>query len=194
MEAKRKSLIRNLALFALFFALALIGTYTLINWPSLVLQVRYVTGTLPESRSSTAESYLEIPKIHLRAPIILAATADKDKLQPLLLGGVVHYPGTPLPGESGNGVYIGHSSNYWWQSSDYNSVFALLDKLQAGDEITIHAGQNTYHYRVTEQKTVGKNAAEIFQAMSDDRAVITLVTCWPNGTDLKRFFVRAILQ
>lgn len=194
MEKQPKNLLKNSAFFATLFALALAGSYLLVNWPSLALQVRYATGTLSESRQLAAESYLEIPKIHLRAPIILADENQKDNLGPLLLQGVVHHPDTALPSESGNGVYIGHSSNYWWIRSDYNTVFTLLDKLERDDEILINFENNTYRYLVTKRETVSKNSAEIFDPSDPTVSEITLVTCWPNGTDSKRFSVRAVLQ
>lgn len=193
MEPKRPSVLKNSAFFATLFALALVGSYLFVNWPSLALQVQYVTGTLPESRQLTAESYLEIPRLRLRAPIILADEDQKNNLGPLLLQGVVHHPETALPGQTGNGVYIGHSSNYWWVKSNYNTVFTLLDKLERDDEIFINFENNTYRYLVTEQKAVGKGSSEIFDQPDPGAAEITLVTCWPNGTDLKRFFVRAAL-
>ncbi len=192
MEKKPTNLLKNSVFGATLFALALVGSYLFVNWPSLALQVQYATSTLPESRQLTAESYLEIPKLHLRAPIILADENQKDNLGPLLLQGVVHHPDTALPGQTGNGVYIGHNSNYWWVKSDYNTVFTLLDKLERDDEIFINFENNTYRYLVTEQKPVGKGSPEIFDQPDAGTAEITLVTCWPNGTDLKRFFVRAV--
>ena len=191
MDIQRQSLLKNPTFFAILFALAIFSSYLFINWPSLALQVQYITGTLSESRQLTADSYLEIPKIHLRAPLILADESQKDNLAPLLLQGVIHHPETPLPTQGGNGVYIGHSSNYWWQTSDYNTVFTLLDKLKIGDEIIISYENDLYHYAVTERQTVGKNSQEIFRPADGENSEITLVTCWPNGTDLKRFFVRA---
>ncbi len=191
MDIQRQSLLKNSTFFASLFALAILSSYLFINWPILTIQWRYLTDTLPENRLIADQNYIEIPAIKLRAPLILSDDSQKDNLAPLLLHGVVHHPETPLPTQIGNGVYIGHSSNYWWQASDYNTVFTLLEKLEIGDEIVIHYEDIVYRYSVTERRTVGKNSTEVFRAPDDDVNEITLVTCWPNGTDLKRFFVRA---
>jgi LPXTG-site transpeptidase (sortase) family protein len=194
MVPKRQSVLKNSAFFAALFAVAILSSYLFINWPNLTIQWQYASHSLPDSPPLTGQNSIEIPAIKLRAPLILADEAQKDNLAPLLLQGVVHHPETALPDQASNGVYIGHSSNYWWQTSDYNTVFALLEKLKTGDEININYENKVYHYIITEHQPVGKNSQEIFQSQKDNSTEITLVTCWPNGTDLKRFFVRARLD
>lgn len=194
MEQKKRTLLNQSTFFATLFALAIIGSYLVVNGPGLVLQLQYATGHRPNSRPTEAETILEIPKIGVRAPIILAEESQKDNLSPVLLNGIVHYPGTALPGENSNGVYIGHSSNYWWQKSDYNNVFALIEKLETGDPIMIKHQDTTWTYTVTATQTTPKDSREIFTETDAQAATLTLVTCWPNGTDFKRLLVKAQLE
>ncbi len=194
MGQKKPTFLNQSTFFATLFALTILVSYLVINGPGLVVQWQYATGHRPDSRPIETETSLEIPKIGTRAPIILAEESQKDNLSPLLLNGVVHYPDTALPGESGNCVYIGHSSNYWWQKSDFNYVFALIGKLAPGDKIIISHFSHIFSYTVSEIRTSPKNLVELFTETDGADPTLTLVTCWPNGTDFKRLLVKARLD
>jgi LPXTG-site transpeptidase (sortase) family protein len=116
----------------------------------------------------------------------------EDQIRSSLLQGVVHYPGTAEPGERGNVFLTGHSSNLFWEISSYNTVFALLPKIQVGDDIYITHNQTEYHYRVTETKEVTPQDVSILAQGTDQK--MTLMTCTPVGTALKRFVATAKLQ
>ncbi len=157
-------------------------------------QIRFSTNTLPEESISTETTdYLAIPKLKIKAPIIWAQTDNEESLQAELLNGIVHHPNSSVPNNQGNGVYIGHSSNYWWEKSDYNTIFALLEKLEPDDEIMIYSDNQDLTYTVTSKQTVPKNSSEIFEATENEEQ-ITLVTCWPPGTDWQDLIVKAKLK
>jgi LPXTG-site transpeptidase (sortase) family protein len=192
MIKQRKSILRKTTFFGALFAGAILASYLIVNWPALDLQIRYLANRLPTSVPIPVEQdYLQIPIIGVQAPIIWSETDDKNVLQKNLLLGIVHFPETAKPGENGNGVYIGHSSNYWWEKSDYNTVFGLLEKLENGDNIVLNYNGQAYKYQVTANKIVAKDDPEIFS--NTPQSEITLVTCWPRGTNLKNFYVRADL-
>lgn len=107
--------------------------------------------------------------------------------------GVVRYPGTARPGEVGNVFIFGHSSNYPWVQSDYNDVFALLDQLQDGDEITIYYHQKKYTYRVTDRSTVKPGDVQALEKRDPTKKELSLMTCWPVGTTLERLIIFAEL-
>lgn len=83
------------------------------------------------------ENRVIIPKLGKNIPLV---DVDHDEGTPFtemhkifmkeLQKGIVRYPGTAKPGETGNAFIFGHSSNYYWEKGDYNSVFAALDKLK----------------------------------------------------------------
>lgn len=107
---------------------------------------------------------------------------------------VVRYPGTARPGEVGNVFIFGHSSNYPWIKSEYNEVFALLDQLQDGDEITVYYYQQKYVYRITDRSIVKPGDVEALQKRDPTKKEMSLMTCWPIGTTLERLIIFAELE
>ena len=101
----------------------------------------------------------------------------------------MHYGASTLPGRRGNTVIVGHSSNDWWEVGDYKFVFVLLDKLVPGDTFTINFESKQYTYEVTAAKVVEANDVSVLAYTSEP--TVTLITCWPAGTNLKRFVIQA---
>ena len=148
------------------------------------------------------ENRLSIPSLNVNAPIIepdlgIEALQTKDwntlesQIRDTLLEGVVHYPGTAKPGKVGNAFLTGHSSNYIWEISDYNTVFALLPKIEIGADIRISYNQKEFLYRVIDKKEVKPDDVSILK--QGDQKILTLMTCTPVGTTLKRLVVTAEL-
>lgn len=148
------------------------------------------------------ENRLSIKSLNIDAPIIeptlgVEALQAKDwgtledQIHSSLLQGIAHYPGTAEPGQTGNAFLTGHSSNVFWELSDYNTIFALLPKIELGTEITVFYKQNEYHYIVTEKKEV--SPADVSILKQGNEKILTLMTCTPVGTALKRLVVTAEL-
>lgn len=148
------------------------------------------------------ENRIEIPKINVNAPIITpekgveALVANdwsvlEDAISESLLRGVVHYPGTAEPGDKGNAFFTGHSSNVFWDLSKYNTVFALLPKLEVGDDVYVYFEQTRYHYRIISKKEVSPKDVSILEQGNEKH--LTLMTCTPVGTNLKRMVLTAEL-
>jgi sortase A len=151
---------------------------------------------------TTYENRIEIPSLNINAPIVEPAlgleslvSQDRneleDQIRSSLLQGVVHYPGTADAGEKGNFFLTGHSSNVFWELSPYNTVFALLPKIEVGADIYATYDQTQYHYRVTDKKEVSPKDVSILAQGAEYQA--TLMTCTPVGTTLKRLVVTAEL-
>ncbi len=135
------------------------------------------------------ENVIIIPKISVNAPLIFIDTlAEKEVLQ-ALQGGVVHYAGTANPGENGNSVFFGHSSNDWWEKGNYKFVFVLLEKLVPGDLYEIHYQSRKYVYQVESTKVVLPTDLSVLDQTTTPYS--TLITCTPPGTSWKRFIVKA---
>lgn len=143
-------------------------------------------------------SRIIIPSINSNVPVIDVAedkliernwSGLEQDIQDALRSGVVHYPGTPLPGQSGNIVITGHSSYYPWDPGRFKDVFALLHNLNVGDEIIIFHRQKKYTYQVSELEKVFPYEVNVLNDFQDDR--LTLITCTPIGTNLKRLIVTA---
>lgn len=147
---------------------------------------------LPENLprfESVENNIISIPKISVKAPIIW--DTPEEEILDKLTGGVAHYKGTSHPGEGGNIFLVGHSSNYFWVSSDYNTIFSLLDKLERGDRVEITYNNKKYFYDVEDKKVV--NPEEVGVLQNTPKETLTLMTCWPVGTSLDRLIVQASL-
>ena len=148
------------------------------------------TSTLQEPLDTSQSAALEIEKIGLKHVPIIWKVAP-DEIITRLADGVAHYKGTAIPGspEHQNVFITGHSSNWWWDSGAYNSVFSLLDKLVAGDTIKITSADQTFVYRVREGFSIAPDQTEVLRA--SDTPTLTLMTCWPVGTNARRWIVIA---
>ncbi len=169
--------------------------------PVLFTQIKYLlsshpiqTNALPANTAAAevvpANPVITIPKINVSAPIIFpTTTADAPNYDPELENGVVHFPNTALPGQNGNTVLFGHSSNDWWQPGSYKFIFVLLDKLAPGDTFSVNYNSRRYIYEVTNTKVVEATDVSVLNPTSTP--TITLITCWPAGTSLKREIIQA---
>lgn len=144
--------------------------------------------------ASLPNNTLWIPKLKTKAPIIWDVTGGKDLNSDLLTAlqaGVVRYPKTALPDQIGNVFLTGHSSNYWWEKGRYKTIFALLDKLVVGDTIYVKYQGQLYSYRVSGQKVVKPTDTEVLGPTKTP--TLSLMTCTPTGTALRRRIVTAEL-
>jgi len=142
-----------------------------------------------------------IPKINKNIPIVevdsssLAQndwTALDDEILDALKNGVVRYPGTALPGEEGNTFITGHSSYYFWDDGDYIDVFALLPQLEIGDQIVMYYNQEKYTYEIKEKKEVSPSEVDVLR-QPEGVSQLTLMTCTPVGTNIRRLILVAEL-
>lgn len=141
------------------------------------------------------EGRLSIPKLSLQVPIIWSN--DPKDFEQDLTKGVVHYPGTGLPGQIGTVYISGHSSDYPWKKHPYRQAFASLNALSAGDDIFVDIyglDGKLYNFRY---KVVAENIYkpdDQAQFIDHSTARLNLSTCWPIGTQKDRYVVSAILE
>lgn len=133
---------------------------------------------------------LQVPSLKIDAPILWSSDPknfDKD-----LQSGVVHYPGTALPGQIGTAYISGHSSNYIWAKGNYNHIFTYLGNLadNASFQVTVtqkNGKQAILHYVVTGRQEYAPDDIAQFQNRGD--STVALSTCWPVGSTAKRLVV-----
>lgn len=151
-----------------------------------------------ELNVSPPDTRIIIPRIAKNVPVVTIsseALVNRDwnkleqQIQEALQDGVVHYPSTAFPDENGNMVITGHSSYFAWDPGRFKDVFALLHDVQVGDKIYVYHDQNRYDYEVYETKVVLPTQVDVLTQAGDDR--LTLITCTPVGTNLKRLVVLA---
>jgi LPXTG-site transpeptidase (sortase) family protein len=185
-------LITGVAVFALLSLL--------FEAPIFLNQIKYLTHPKAAVAPTTADQTstevppaptISIPKISVNAPVVYATSNDENAILTDLETGVVHYADTALPGQVGNSVIFGHSSNDWWEPGNYKFVFVLLDKISPGDTFTVNYQSHAYIYQVTSSEVVDPTDVAVLNPTSD--AEMTLITCSPPGTSWKRLIVHSKL-
>ncbi len=132
-----------------------------------------------------------IPKIGANAKVIDNINPFNEReYQIALTKGVAHARNTSYPGRAGNTFIFAHSSANWYEANRYNSVFYLLTKLETGDQIFLYYQGKKYVYTVTDKRIVDATAVGYLQKGTGN-STVTLMTCWPPGTTLKRLIVSA---
>ncbi|MBI4975622.1 class D sortase [Candidatus Peregrinibacteria bacterium] len=145
-----------------------------------------------------SDNRIIIPRINQNIPVVRVSSEsllrrdwnalEKD-MQEALKDGVVHYPGTSVPGQSGSIAITGHSSYFPWDPGRFKDVFALLHEVVIGDKIIVYWEQKKYIYEVYDIKVVLPEDISILKQTPEDK--LTLITCTPVGTNLKRLIVTA---
>lgn len=152
-------------------------------------------NNLPEVkiRKDVPKNFLvKIPKINIEEGLVHTNSFDMNPDS--FIG---HYAGTALPGEVGNVFLYGHSvMPFFFKASNYKTIFSNLHKLEDGDLIEISFADKVYKYKVFEKEVLDpkdvKPLETITPAYLNDKT-LSLMTCTPPGTTLKRLIVGAKL-
>lgn len=130
--------------------------------------------------------YLTIPKLKIKDATVIIGSSNLEK-------SLIQYPQTALPGQLGNTVIFGHSVlPQFFNPRSYLTIFSTLYTLKIGDEIIINYDGSEYKYLVSEMYEVKADDFSVLEQRFDDK-VITLITCSPPGTYLRRLVVKAEL-
>jgi sortase A len=141
----------------------------------------------------SSDPKLIIPKINVDVPVIYDVTPDYDAQMKAMEQGVAYFgiPGAnSKPGQIGNTVLSGHSSNDIIDPGSYKFIFAQLDRLSKGDAIYVNYNGVRYTYTVTKKEVVAPTEVSKL-VYPTDKPVLTLITCTPLGTSLNRLLVTA---
>jgi sortase A len=133
-----------------------------------------------------------IPKIGANSKILQNINASDENIYlDALNRGVAHTLGTSFPGEGGHIFLFAHSTDYFWNVGSYNAIFYLLYKLEKNDEVDIFYQGQRYVYRVIGSEIVNPSQVQ-YLTRKTNREFLTLQTCWPLGTTLKRLLIFAV--
>lgn len=182
-------------------ALALLGSF--IYWDAresqkanLKVATKKAAETLVNTPKSAAEDpgkikqfEISIPKIGVTAQVVPNVDgSSKEAYNLALKNGVAHFMGTGLPSAGSNIFIFGHSSSIYG-TGKYDKIFAKLNNLTNGDVITLNFNNKAYGYKVVKKKII--SAADTSVTAPTDTEQLTLMTCWPVGTNQKRLIVIA---
>lgn len=133
-----------------------------------------------------------VPKIGANANVLgNIDPSDKNIYLDALNKGVAHAKGTAFPGEGGHIFLFAHSTDYFWNVATYNAIFYLLYKLEKEDEVNLFFQGQRYTYRVIGKEVVDPSQIQ-YLTRKTNREFLTLQTCWPLGTTLRRLLVFAV--
>lgn len=135
--------------------------------------------------ANTVSYTLSIPKFKIDHANVMTGTEDLDR-------SLIHFTG-PMPGMYGNPVIFGHSSlPFLYNPANYKTIFTKLPDLKRGDDIFVDVDKVKYRYQVTDMHVVMPDDLSVLDQRYDGN-YITLVTCVPPGTYLRRLVVRGSL-
>lgn len=129
---------------------------------------------------------ISIPKLKIKDAMVTIGSMDLKK-------SLIQYPQTALPGQIGNTVIFGHSVlPQFFNSKSYLTIFSTLYRLKQGDEILIDYDSNHYKYVIDEMFEVKPTDLSVLDQRLDQKN-LTLITCSPPGTVLRRLIIKASL-
>lgn len=130
-----------------------------------------------------------IPKIGANAVVMPNIDpGNQQEYDEALKKGVAHAKGSVYPGQVGNVFLFAHSVGNFWEVNQWNAIFYLLRELNPGDEVDLFYNDRRYIYLVYDKKIVDPSEVNYLFTQSDF-PMVTLQTCWPPGTTLKRLLV-----
>jgi LPXTG-site transpeptidase (sortase) family protein len=141
------------------------------------------TGRLSAVNTASQEgspiALLELPRIGVDGVVVEGSSPETLK------DGPGHLRGSPMPGEFGNSVIVGHRTTY-------GGPFHDLDRVVRGDSITVTTGNGSFVYKVTDVMRTGAGQSDPLNGSLDSR--LTLVTSTPAYVPDGRLAVVAKLQ
>lgn len=195
MTKKKRNLHKTINNFAnVLIALGLIFI-VLTFGPAFKHEVKYEVSQVVESKVDltppNTDFAVVIPKIAAVAPVFANVDPyNKNAYLPVLRKGVAHAKGTAFPDELGNTYLFAHSTDAFYNVGRYNAIFYLLGKLEENDEVQVFYEGKEYKYEVKEVKVVSAESVQ-YLANTTTEKILTLQTCYPPGTTLKRLVVIA---
>lgn len=164
---------------------------TKITLPNQISHKKDYNELLPPNKDFA----ITIPAINVSAPII----QDVDPFNPYdyqrkLSEGIAHAKTSSLPGKGGNTFLFSHSSQNFILATKFNSIFYLLHHLKNSDLVNIWYHNDLFQYQVTASEIVNPDQVQYLNQVRGSGETITLMTCWPPGTNSKRLIVTAKLK
>lgn len=190
------------------FILIFIASFIIINWSDISWFFNYhfwqnayrsigeeeetklIEGNYQKEMHSDS---IEIPKLGIKAPLIIGQSQDKDILEKNLLKGAVYFPSSALPGQDGQTVILGHSAPSNWPKTNYDWIFSNISQLESGDKIIVYYNNQKYTYNV-EERMILEKGEDAPKLLTNNINMLLLISCWPPGQDSQRIAVRAELN
>ena len=143
----------------------------------------YFTTSYKPKGNRPKEFYISIPKLKIDRALTKVDTLSFS-------GNLSHFPGSALPGEVGNVFITGHSAlPQFTDTSNYRTIFSHLPDLEVGDIVDVDFENQSFQYIVQYKKIVDPHDLSVLGQITGSAKNLTLMTCVPPGTSLKRMVV-----
>ena len=148
--------------------------------PSSHLEDHDAQTRTPGSRQITSDgrrsapSMLRIPRLHLKSRIFAPSQLDR---------GPAWWPITGRPGGGDTVAVAGHRTTH-------SHPFYFLERLRAGDRISITYRGRSFVYRVVRSRVITAQNLHIADAVGHERLLLT--ACTPRGSAQYRLVVEAL--
>ncbi len=147
------------------------------NFPAIISTIERKTP------SPFSQFYISISALKIEKASVFVDNNDLAK-------GLIHLPGSALPGEKGNVFISGHSSlPLLLGRSISKAIFVNLQKLQKGDQVKVFLGNTEFTYQILNLKIVDPNDLSVIAPPDFSERYLTLMTCIPPGLNTKRLVV-----
>ncbi len=138
------------------------------------------------SNTGISEYRLSIPSLKIQDAVVRLNETDLSR-------SLIQYGNTALPGKVGNTVILGHSSlPQFFNPKNYKTIFSVLPQIKLGDVVVVEVDQTRYVYQVIDKYEVKPTEVSVLD-QDYDQEMMTLITCTPPGTYLRRLIVQAKL-
>jgi LPXTG-site transpeptidase (sortase) family protein len=133
-----------------------------------------------------------IPKINVNSSVVENVSPfNSEEYQTALTKGVAHSITSAVPGKGQNVFIFAHSAGNFYYANRFNAIFYLIHKLDLNDNIYIIYKGKKHHYQVKKKIIVDSKRTDYLYPQFSNNESLTLMTCWPPGTTLKRLIVVA---
>lgn len=177
-----------------FVSLVFLGTLGFAPWSGQVhttLPPEAIQGVAVAKGEGEEPIRVEIPSIGIRTLVQNPEETSITVLDAALLKGAVRYPDSGMPGEEGNVLLFGHSSQLPVVQNQAFKAFNDIQNLEKGDPIFVIGKTKVYVYVVDEVKEATTESDAV--PLEVEGAKLTLATCNNFGTKEDRFIVTATL-
>lgn len=141
---------------------------------------------------------LIVPRFNVDDPIVISKYTNMKEFiyknyNEELKEWVVKYPTTPEPGQPGNTLIFGHTSQERWKENPYGMAFAHIAQIDKGDILQVVWEGQLYEYKVVDiQVKYPQHVNEAYMEYANTpKNYLTLMGCYPIGTAKQRILVIA---
>ncbi len=156
--------------------------------PQLSLQQE---GGFPQIISNTKRAYapsysnfkLSVPDLKINDGLVYVESNDLNL-------GLIHMPGSALPGEKGNVFISGHSLLPVFEKGGVG-IFARLPEAKIGQIVSVTVLGTKYNYKISQIKVINPTDLSVISPPDSSGRYLTMMTCVPPGLNTKRLVVLA---